>query len=100
MDEEKKVNWDAIFPDLEERWQAWENTQRQKYLQDLASPVPFSDWILLCKLVRAKKGRRINGEEVEQYLKDFFEISDLRCITRGEVQEAIQYMARLPDSVR
>ena len=100
MDEEKKINWDAIFPDLEERWQAWENTQRQKYLLDLALPVASSDWTLLCRLVRAKKGEHINGETVEQYLKDFFEVPDLRWVTRKEVRKAIEYMVRLPDSVR
>ena len=96
MDEERKINWDAIFPDLEERWRAWDNSQRQKCLQELALPVPASDWTLLCRLVRVKKGRMI-GEAVEQYLKDFFEVPDLRWVTRKEVQEAIQYMVQLPD---
>ena len=97
MNENRKINWDAIFPDVEERWQTWENLQRQKYLHNLSLPVEAPDWILLCKLVRAKKGKGMDGGAVEHYLEDFFEVPDLGWITRKEVQEAIQFLARLPD---
>ena len=97
MDEMGNINWDAIFPDLEERWQAWERARREKALKELAQPVQRDDWTLVCRLVRLKKGRWMDGEAVEFYLKDFFEVPDLRWITREEVQSAIRYLFELPD---
>ena len=85
MDEEGRINWDVLIPDLEERWQTWDRTRWEKFLKELAQPVKPDDWIMVIQLVRLKNGRRMDGDAMEHYLKEFFEVPILDGATKKEI---------------
>ena len=89
--------WPGIMAELEQKWEAAEQPCRQKKLEELTQSPNPRDWLLVFKLVRVKIGRRMDGDAVEHYLKEFFEVPSLDGVTKKEVQEVIRFLEQLPE---
>lgn len=59
-------------------------------------PIPQKKWDLLYHLVRIKKGYT-DGDLVDEYLKDFFNVPQLRLVTREQVEGVIRFLSTLPN---
>ncbi len=56
----------------------------------------FSDWQLLYWLVMVKKGS-MDGDSVERYLLDLFQVGDLRFVSEHSVRCAIDMLNDMPN---
>lgn len=105
MDREQKITLRVIYPEqplsskTKDESAGHDPPSAREQLKELALHVAKQEWILLYRLVQKKKGS-MDGDAVEDYLKNFFEVSDLSLLTPQRVQEAVQFLARMPDRIR
>ncbi len=65
----------------------------------MAASAKFADWKILYWLVMVKKGS-MDGDSVERYLMDLFQVGDLRLVSEDSVRCAIDMLSDMPDKVR
>lgn len=65
----------------------------------MAAPVKFSDWKILYWLVMVKKGS-MDGDSVERYLMELFQVGDLRLASKHDVRCAIDMLSDMPDKLQ
>lgn len=96
MEDKQKIVLKTIMVEMENHWKKCEQEKREEAVKELSLPVKKERKNLLYRLVRAKKGK-MDEEGIDDYLRDYFGIYNLDNVTREEVEEAINYLSKLPN---
>lgn len=84
-----------LFPDVEEETKPAGRAEIQTQYIMREKPVKAREWGLLYAAVQVKKGP-MSGDEVDNYLKSCFEVSDLRFVTRSQFESLLRQIFSLP----
>ncbi len=101
MHKERILNVEILCTDRESSHGSQRRTENSsnssQLLVHLNKPIRTDEWRLLYGLVQHKKGLA-DGDDVEEYLKGFFQVYHLNLVTRFQFKRAIMYLLHLPDN--